>query len=320
MFFFVYIFLIVFFLIQSRIYDSIDKIQEQLCNKIHNLNIKFEMQGTNDYLYKFESKSFIFNFKNGSFNDIAKNIKLFNKTIEIIFNLSVYESNDKIFNIFHKNIIHTELIKAGIKFELLRFYQCKKDFSFDVLYNIKDIDKDMIIYFDTMNELETFNYLIYEDRNEYYENKTLYDLMKTNIVNNFIKEIRKLLIIYPECDLLYYIKSLIDYLQNYVFKIEKTICDYVYYKEIIDYITYETTIKRGDTIILENVNIAFTLIYNNYYSEEEDMEDKKEKQIISLESLSFDSNKNITFGRLTRGEYFVFDIFKVIIMESRDKC
>ena len=319
MFFLVYIFLIIFFLIQSRIYDSIYKIQAQLCDKIHNLNIKFELQGTNDYLYKFESKSFIFNFKNGSFNDIYKNITLINKKIEIIFNLSVYESNDKIFNHFHNNILHTELIKAGIKFDLLRFYKYKKDFSFDVLYNIKDIDKDMIIYFDRMNELETFNYLIYEDRNEFYENKTLYDLMKTNIVSNFIKEIRKLLIIYPECDLLYYIKSLIDYLQKIVFTIEKTLSDYVYYKEIIDYITYETTIKKGDTIILEKMNIAFTLIYYNDYSEG-DMEDKTEKQVISLEYLSFDSNKNITFGRQTKGEYFVFEIFKLIIIDSRDKC
>ena len=65
------------------------------------------------------------------------------------------------------------------------------------------------LYFDRINELDIFNYLINEDKNDYYENKTLYDLMKTNIVDNFMKEINKLLLIYPECDLLYDIKSLL---------------------------------------------------------------------------------------------------------------
>lgn len=320
MLFLVYIFLIIFFSIQSRIYDSINVIKNELCSRIHNLNITFDIQGTNDYLYKFESQSLIFNFNKGSYSDIDKSIKLSNKQIEIIFNLSVYESNDRIFNHFNKNIIHTEIIKVGIIFDLLRFYKCKPDFTFDVFYKLEDYNKNMNIYFDRIDELETFNYLIYEDRNDYYENKTLYDVMKTNIVDNFIKEIKKLMITYPECDLLYNIKTYFDYLIGNLFKIEKIVSDFVYYKETINYIYNQSTIRVGDTIILQNVNIEFELIYyNEYAGEDEDMDDKKEKQIISLEYLSIDSNKTISFGRQTKGEYFVFDIFKLILKESEDQ-
>lgn len=320
MLFLVYIFLIIFFSIQSRLYDSIDVIKDELNKRIHNLNIKFDIQGTNDYLYKFESRSLIFNFNNGSYSDIDKNIKLSNKKIEIIFNLSIYESNDKIFNHFNKKIIYTELIKIGILFDLLRFYQCKPDFTFDVFYKIDDFNEDVIIYFDRINELEIFNYLIYEETNDYYANKTLYNLMKTNIVDNFMKEINKLLLIYPECDLLYDIKSYFDYLVRNLFKIDRTVSEFVYYKETINYIHNQTTIRKDDSIILQNVNIGFDLIYYNAYAgEDDDMDDKKEKQVISLEYLSFDSNKNISFGRLIKGEYFVFEIFKLILKESKDQ-
>ena len=320
MLYLVYIFLINFFSVPNRIYDSINIIKDELCNRIHNLNIKFDIQGTNDYLYKFESQSIIFNFDNGTYSDIDKNIKLSNKKIEIIFNLSIHELNDGIFNHFNKNIIYTELIKVGIIFDLLRFYQSKPDFTFDVFYKIEDFNKNMVIYFDRINELEIFNYLINEDKNDYYENKTLYNLMKTNIVDNFMKEINKLLLIYPECDLLYDIKSYFDYLVRNLFKIDRVVSEFVYYKETINYIHNQTTIRKDDSIILQNVNIGFDLIYYNAYAgEDDDMDDKKEKQVITLEYLSFDSNKNISFGRLIKGEYFVFEIFKLILKESKDQ-
>ena len=319
MLFLVYIFPIIFFSIQSRLYDSIDVIKDELNKRIHNLNIKFDIQGTNDYLYKFESRSLIFNFNNGSYSDIDKNIKLSNKKIEIIFNLSIYESNDKIFNHFNKKIIYTELIKIGILFDVLRFYQCKPDFTFDVFYKIDDFNEDVIIYFDRINELEIFNYLIYEETNDYYANKTLYNLMKTNIVNNFIMEIKKILVTYPECDLLYKIKSYFDYIVGNLFKFDICVSDLTYYKGTINYIYNQTTIKKDDCIILQNVNIQLELKYYNTYAEEDDMDDKKDKQLISLEYLSFDSNKTISFGRLTKGEYFVFDIFKIILKDSKDQ-
>jgi hypothetical protein len=319
MLFLVYIFLIIFFSIQSRLYDSIDVIKDELNKRIHNLNIKFDIQGTNDYLYKFESRSLIFNFNNGSYSDIDKNIKLSNKKIEILFNLSIYESNDRIFNHFNKKIIYTELIKIGILFDLLRFYQCKPDFTFDVFYKIDDFNEDVIIYFDRINELEIFNYLIYEETDDYYANKTLYNLMKTNIVNNFIMEIKKILVTYPECDLLYNIKSYFDYIIGNLFKFDKCVSDLTYYKGTILNIYNQTTIKKDDCIILQNVNIQLELKYYNTYAEEDDMDDKKDKQLISLEYLSFDSNKTISFGRLTKGEYFVFDIFKIILKDSKDQ-
>ena len=103
------------------------------------MNIKFEIQGTNNYLYKFESQSIFHNFKYGNFDDIQKNIVLSNEKVEILFNLSIYEANDKIFNDFDKSIVYTEFIKVGIKFDTLRFFQYKSDFSFELNSSILNV-------------------------------------------------------------------------------------------------------------------------------------------------------------------------------------
>ena len=320
MFFNLYIFLLVFYLIQGRNYESIYTIKDKLFDKIHKVNIKFEIQGTNNYLYKFESQSIFHNFKYGNFDDIQKNIVLSNEKVEILFNLLIYEANDKIFNDFDKSIVYTEFIKVGIKFDTLRFFQYKSDFSFEIFYKINNIDNDIIIYFERIDKLETFNYLLYEDKHEIYKNKTLFDYMKIKASENFIKSIRDLLTIYPECDLLYYMKEYIEKFVGKVFKINYYINAYLYYKIIIDSFHYSEIIKMGDTIILKESEAKISLIgYNEYGESDDDMEDKIEKHVIAFENLSIDSKKILGFGRQTKGEYFVFDIFKLILRENKDR-
>ena len=46
--------------------------------------------------------------------------------------------------------MYWELIKVGIKFDTLKFFQEKLDFSFNVSYKIEDIDNSMEIYFDKL--------------------------------------------------------------------------------------------------------------------------------------------------------------------------
>ena len=135
--------------------------------------------------------------------------------------------------------------------------------------------------------------------------------MKIKASENFIKSIRDLLTIYPECDLLYYMKEYIEKFVGKVFKINYYINAYLYYKIII---------KMGDTIILKESEAKISLIgYNEYGESDDDMEDKIEKHVIAFENLSIDSKKILGFGRQTKGEYFVFDIFKLILRENQDR-
>ena len=48
------------------------------------------------------------------------------------------------------------------------------------------------------------NYLLFEERNDLYNNKTLNDLIKLNILSNFQEQVKKYLVYFPECDSLQY--------------------------------------------------------------------------------------------------------------------
>ena len=306
--------LIIILSIQSRNYETIYKIKGKLLPKFHDISIKFEIQGKNDYSYKFESQNILYAFTQYFISDIQKNIIMKNQKMELIFNFSIYEANDNMFNYFSDEIVHTELIKVGILFQQLRFYQAKADFSFDVIYRIQNIDDDMVIYFDNMKETNQFKYLLFEDKDELYENKTLYGLMKTKIVDHLIEGMRKILLTYPECDQLYHFNSLVQYFTNNQFEIDFNINLYTYYRANINFMDYGEINKIGDILQLENISTKITLIYyNDYGIGEEDYDDRLEIHIISFEYIKVHKNLTIEFGDLTKGEIYVFDILKQII-------
>lgn len=312
--FILYILLLILISIYTRDYESIYKIKDTLSDKIHDIIIKFDIFGTNNYLYKFESKSLFYKFKYYIISDKSKDIMLRNQDIEIIFNLSIYDSGDKIFHYLNDDILYSELIKVNIKFETLRFYQYKSDFSFNTSYSIGNIDKDMNIYFANLEELHIFNYLLFDVKDEAYSNKTLYDYMKIKIIDNFMNGLRNLLITYPQCDSLFYFSSLIQYFTNNPFSIEYSCNDFVYYKETINFFRYESITKKDNLIIYENVAISFSLVYyNEYGGSDDDYTDRYEKQVIKIKYISIDQDKNIEYGYLFIGNYYIFDIFKLII-------
>ena len=306
--------LIIFLSIQSRNYESIYKIREKLFPKFHDISIKFEIPGKNDYSYKLESQNMLYAFKQYFVSDIEKNIIMRNQKVELIFNLSVYEANNKIFNYFSDDIVYTELIKVGILFEQLRFYQAKADFSFDIIYRIQNIDKDVVIFFDDMKEVNPFKYLLFEDKDELYGNKTLYDLMKVKIVDHLIDGMRKILLTYPECDQLYHFNSLVQYFTNNQFEIDYYLNLYTYYRANINFMDHDEIKKIGDILRLENIRTKITLMYyNDYGIGIEDYDDKLEIHVISFEYINVHKNLTLEFGDLTKGEIYVFDILKQII-------
>jgi hypothetical protein len=306
--------LIIFLSIQSRNYETIYQIRTKLFPKFHDISIKFEIQGKNDYSYKFESQNILYTFTQYYVSDFEKNIIMRNQKMELIFNFSIYEVNDKIFNYFSNDIVHTELIKVGILFQQLRFYQAKSDFSFDIKYKIQNIDDDMVIIFDNMNEANPFKYLLFEDKDELYENKTLYDLMKIKIVDHLIEGMSKILLTYPECDQLYHFNSLVQYFTNNQFEIDFNIGLYTYYRANINYMEHGEIKKIGDILQLENIITRITLLYyNDYGIGVEDYNDSLEIRVISFEYINIHKNLTIEFGELTKGEIYVFDILKQII-------
>ena len=309
------IFVILFLSIQNRNYESIYTIKKNLFQKIYNISIEFGIPGTNDYFYKFESKYLTYLSRIASLNDDQKFIILKNPKIEIIFNLSLYESsNKKLFNYFQNDVMYWELIKVGIKFDTLKFFQEKLDFSFNVSYKIEDIDNSMEIYFDKLNKMNNFKYLLFDEKDEIYENKTLYEYLKIKVIENFMKGTRKLLLIYPECDLLDYLNKLINYFLDNLFKIDVTFAQYAYYRATITSFTYEEINKKDNIIILEKIKTHITLtFYNEYAESDDDYEDNYESFVLFFNHFSIDTNKTLNFGTLTKGDSLAFDILKQII-------
>ena len=286
----------------------------QLFPKFHDMPIKFEIFGKNDYSYKLESQNIIYAFTKYFISDTKKVIDLRNQKMELIFNLSVYESNEKIFDYFPNDIIYSEFIRVGIKFQQLKFFQAKEDFSFDIMYRVDNIDNDIVIYFDNMEEVNPFKYLLFEDKNELYENKTLYHLMKSEILENLIEGMRKILIIYPECDALYHFNDLRQYFTNNKFEIRYYINPYYCYRGKINYFNYEEINKIGDILQIKNIKTQIQLIcYNDYGIGLDDYSDEINICIITFEYLNIYKNLTIEFGKLTKGYLDDFNILKQMI-------
>ena len=103
----------------------------------------------------------------------------------------------------------------------MKFYKKYDDFSFDFEYEIDNINNDVLLHFENIDKLNLYKYLFFEDKNDIYENRSLSDLIKVDIVNNFASAIQKYLIYYPVCDALYYFKTIVKYFTGDIFNIFK---------------------------------------------------------------------------------------------------
>ena len=310
----IYILLPIIISIQSRVYEDMYRIKSNLFPKFKDMSIKFEIPIKNAYYYQFESTNIIYAFTKYYIDDFGSRIILSNQPMELIFNLSFYEKCDEMFDFYSDKLIYSELIRVGVTFYVLKFYQAKRDFSFNLTYKIEDLDNDVDIFFYYMKNVNVFNYLLFEDKNESFDNKNLYDFMKLKIVENLIKGMRKILIIYPECDALYHFNSLIDAFTDKIIKIDHVVTYINYYRAIINYFEYENINKINDIILYEKITSKITLIY--YFDQgigSEEDEDKYEPHILKFEYLSINKNFKIEFGNLISGESYAFNILKQII-------
>jgi hypothetical protein len=277
--------------IKSRVYENIYEVQNNIISNILKISFSMVINGTNNYIYQFKSKNIFFNYKK---NDTYYNntIYLYNPSTTILFDLSIYERNANIFNldfnISDKIIINNEII-VKINFDLIKYFESYKDFSFDMLYKLKKIENAFEIYFGGLREIEMFNYLIYNEKSILYDNKTFYEYFKTNVLNNIINEMNKNLIFYPECDALYYFNKLYEYLYKKEFQIYVSCLRNYYYRGSIDNFIYESLTRENGTI--KFIKVKYDVSYmESYFTYEEDITGSRGKGILELDYYGIDND------------------------------
>ena len=257
--------------------------------------------------------------------DESKNeIIISGEHIKIIFNLNIYEYNSKIFDDFTYDIKYHEIISADIYFKSLKFYEIYGDFSFDFQYEIDNLENDVIINYENIDKLNSFNYLLFEDKNDLYDNYSLNNFIKIKILNTFIEEIRKYLIYFPECDSLEYFNSIINYLKNQLFSFELRINTNIYLWMSINQckvskFNFKEIIKNNRTIIFKNINITAFLEYSledpNDFDKEQILNEIKTLQI---DYISIDNNKRISYGNVKYDEEYALETLKLVINKTID--
>ena len=267
---YIFSFIILIINIKSRIYEDIFQVKNSIISNITKISFSIIINGTNDFEYKFESKNIYFK---SFINDLYDNYTtVFHKPkIEILFNFSVYEKNKNIFDIedfdIQSDIINNTIVSAIINFDKIKYYQSYKDFSFDLKYDIKDLKNNIIIQFGNLEQVEYFKYLLYNEENIIYNNKTLYEYSKEIILDNLLQKMNNNLLYYPECDALYYFKKLYDYfyLKDFASYID---CHYsFYFSGKVESFNYDKLIRNNGSIIFTNVECNISFIESIYYDE-----------------------------------------------------
>jgi hypothetical protein len=312
-------FIILLWTIYSRTYESIMKIQKNVIKNIHKLCLNFDVNGTNDYIYHFESQDILFKFDGIFMDEKIKEFRMYNQYVKILFNLTVYEANPSFFDFSSKDIIYSEKVYADIKFKQLKFFEEFNDFSFGFQYKIDNIDNDIKIHFENIEKLNIFKYILFEEKKEY-ENKTLYDIMKINIISNFEKEMKKSLVYYPECDSLDYLNTIINYFINIPFNLDYRFNSFFSINKcIVKSFIYDEIIKENRTVVLKNLNFS---IYSEIYMENYDgMNDEifsEETVFVPLDFISINENKEIIFGKIRIFDDYYLEALKLIFKKTEE--
>ena len=175
-----------------------------------------------------------------------------------------------------------------------------------------------------MDKINLFKYLLYEDKNDIYNN-TLNDYIKLNIIQNFDKEIEKMLVYYPECDSLFYFNSIIDYFKqkieiNEVIKTEGFL-NYVVNICKITSFDYKEIIKENRTIIYKDINT--TMILETYYEDPSSYKvtnNTEEIKTIYIDYISIDENFKINYGKINNAYYNeeYYEVLKLVVKKSEE--
>ena len=311
--------------IQSRNYPPIDTIQGILLRSIENdLVLNFTINGTNDFSYNFISESIYYKFGRSNSDDNSKKIQIIDSYIRVIFNLNIYEYSNRICDLSSNDLKYSDKILVDIKVNELKFRKKLDDFSFEFLYDFHDLHNDISIYYEHMDKINLFKYLLYEDKNDIYNN-TLDDYIKLNIIQNFDKEIEKMLVYYPECDSLFYFNSIIDYFKqkieiNEVIKTEGFL-NYVVNICKITSFDYKEIIKENRTIIYKDINT--TMILETYYEDPSNYKvtnNTEEIKTIYIDYISIDENFKINYGKINNAYYNeeYYEVLKLVVKKSEE--
>ena len=307
--------------INSRSYETISQIKRKIFLNLNDLHLDFIIYGTNNYAYHLQSEDILYNFRYVFINEKNKEILTYNLKTKIIFNLNVYDYTPSIIDFSDNNIQYSEKIIADINFKSLKFYEEFKDFSFGMKYNIENMNNDVSINFENIDKLNTFKYLLFEEKSEIYDyNNNLFGFLKKNIINNLEKEINKSLVYYPECDSLTYFKSIIQYFINEPFTIDLKYNSFFYINKckILEFDYGEIT-KSNRTIIFNNIKVKIYLqIFAQNYDDYEDDEISEETLPLLISFIKIDDNKTISYGKDNFDNDYAFKALKVVIKKAED--
>ena len=315
----IFSFFILLWTANSRNYESIYEVQKKVINNIHNISLNFVINGTNDYSYQLKSQDIVFYFDGIIVDEYIKEFRMYDQPMKIIFNLLIYESQNNFFDISSKDIIYSETIHAVIKFRYIKFLQEFNDFSFLFLYDI-NMDQDVKINFESIDNLNIFKYIFFEEKNDIYNNKTLYDFIKLNIVRNLVTGIKKSLVYYPECDSLYYLNLIIDYFTNEIFLLDYRFNPLFSINRCkVTSFNYEEIIKENRTIFLKNVNTTvFLEIYMDSFDRMSSEFFSEENVIIFLDNISIDKNRKIKYSKNKVDKEYALDALKLIVNKTEE--
>ena len=315
-----YVFILLLSSLKSRIYDTMKEIYSNLSKSIHKIPLQFVINGTNGFSYNFTSKDIFYLFKHFNINDIKKEITISNQIIKIIYNLNIYDYNNRIFDFSENELKYHETISVDISFKKLKFYELYDDFSFDFEYEINNFKEDVIINYENIDKLNTFNYLLFEERNDLYDNKTLNDMIKLNILNNFQAQVKNYLVYFPECDSLEYFKSIIFYFKEQLFPINLRIIHLqvetwmtIYECKVMEF-KYKEIIKKNRTIIFNNINVTAYFLVG--FDDPDDYDNERtydEVKPFQIDNISIDNNKQISYGKAFDDRGYGLQALQVII-------
>ena len=314
----------IFISVQNRDYDPINKIQGILLQSIKNdLYLNFTINGTNDLSYNFISENIYYKFGRTFVDDKLKKILIFNSYIRILFNLNVYEYSNRICDFSSKNIKYSENIQVDIKFSKLIFIKKYADFSFEFIYEVNDFFNDISIYYENMDKINLFKYLLFEDKNDTYNN-TLDDSIKMNIIQNFDKEIEKMLVYYPECDSLYFFNLIIEYFKNELIELNERIYQVGYKDFIINTckitsFDFKEIIKENRTIIYKDINTTMTIA--TYLEDPDDYEEESidiSTRTVYIEYISIDENFKVNYGKINNDNDVYLEALKLVVKKSEE--
>ena len=316
---FLYIVLILFLSIKSRNYATMEEIYKNISNNLHTLPINFVINGTNDYSYHFNSIDILYYLNVIYISDPKKEITFYSQKMKIILNLNIYEYNSGLLDFSTDDIKHSEKVIVDILFKSLKFYQQYDDFSFSFKYEIDNFDNDIKIHHENIDELNSFKYLFFEEKSDIYENKTLNDIIKINVINSFKQEVYKSLVYFPECNALDYFKSIIQYFKNQLFQIDFRINGIGYYITTINKykilkFDYKEIIKDNRTIILKNINVTSYLQITDENLDDYEKERSWDETIsFVIDYISINQYLNIYYGTTSIVYDYALDALKVVV-------